>query len=90
MDYLGICLSIAEKMIFNSRPRIVFAMKCGPKSCSLSAIDSSIRANVRRAAAEAGWCDPILELPYPGRWASHRKIFLERIVPQLEQLFTGR
>jgi hypothetical protein len=51
---------------------------------------NSIRDNVRRAAAQAGWRGPILELPYPGRWASHRKIFLERLVPQLKQLFTGR
>lgn len=50
---------------------------------------NSIRDNVRRAAAQAGWSGPILELPYPGRWASHRKIFLKRLVPQLEQLFTG-
>jgi len=50
----------------------------------------SIRDNVRRAAAQSGWRGPILELPYPGRWASHRKIFLERLVPQLEQLFAGR
>jgi len=27
----------------------------------------SIRDNVRRAAAQAGWNGPILELPYPGR-----------------------
>ena len=50
----------------------------------------SIRDNVRRAASQAGRHGPILELPYPGRWASHRKIFLERLVPQLEQLFLGR
>lgn len=50
----------------------------------------SIRDNVRRAAAQAGWRGPILELPYPGRWVNHRKIFLERLVPQLEQLFSGR
>ena len=50
----------------------------------------SIRDNVRRATAQAGWRGPILDLPYPGRWASHRKVFLERLVPQLEQLFAGR
>ena len=50
----------------------------------------SIRDNVRRAAAEAGWHGPILELPYPGRWISYRKIFHERLVPQLEELITGR
>jgi hypothetical protein len=50
----------------------------------------SIRANVRRVAAQAGRSGPILELPYPGRWASHRKIFLERLVPLVEQLLSGR
>jgi len=50
---------------------------------------NSIRDNVRRAAAQALWRGPILEVPYPGRWASHRKTFLERLVPQLKQLFTG-
>ena len=50
----------------------------------------SIRSNVRRAAAQAGWRGPVLEVPYPGRWASHRKIFLESLVPHLEKLFAAR
>ena len=50
----------------------------------------SIRDNVQRAAGHARWRGPILDLPYPGRWASHREIFLERLAPQLEQLFAGR
>jgi hypothetical protein len=50
----------------------------------------SIQGNVRRATAQAGWHGPILEVPYPGRWASHRKVFCERLVPHLEQLFEGR
>jgi len=50
----------------------------------------SIRDNVRRAAVRAGWHGLIVELPYPGRWASHRESFLEDLVPQLEQLFLGR
>jgi hypothetical protein len=50
----------------------------------------SIRDNVQRAAGHARWRGPILEVPYPGRWASHRKIFRERLAPQLEQLFTGQ
>ena len=53
-------------------------------------LTKSIRDNVKRAAAQAKWCGPILEVPYPGRWASHRKIFLECLVPQLEQLLAGR
>jgi len=50
----------------------------------------SIRDNVRRAAAAAGWRGPILELPYPGRWASHRKIFHEGLVPRVQQLLSER
>ena len=50
----------------------------------------SIRDNVRRAAAVAGCPGPILELPYPGRWASHREIFHEGLVPRLQQLFSER
>jgi hypothetical protein len=50
----------------------------------------SIRDNVTRAADNARWSGPILDVPYPGRWASHRKIFLERLAPHLEQLFAGR
>lgn len=56
----------------------------------IATLVKSIRNNVQRAASRAGWCGPILELPYPGRWVSHRKIFLERLVPQLKLLFSGR
>lgn len=51
---------------------------------------TSIQDNVRRAAARAGWRGPILEVPYPGRWVRHRKVFLEAVVPRLEQLLSGR
>ena len=47
----------------------------------------SIRDNVRRAVAAAGWCGPIIEVPYPGRWAGHRKVFLEKLAPHLLALF---
>ena len=50
----------------------------------------SIRDNVQRAAVRARWRGPILDVPYPGRWASHRKIFLERLTPHLEHLCAGR
>ena len=50
----------------------------------------SIRDNVERAAVQARWHGPILDLPYPGRWASNRKIFLKRLAPQLEQLFAEK
>ena len=50
----------------------------------------SIRDNVRRAAAVGGCRGPIIELPYPGRWARHREIFDEGLVPRLQQLLSER
>jgi len=46
----------------------------------------SIRDNVQRSVALAEWRGPILEVPYPGRWASHRKIFIEQLQPQLSSM----
>jgi len=46
----------------------------------------SIRANVGRALVEARWHGPILEVPYPGRWARHREIFVQTLTPQLRDL----
>jgi hypothetical protein len=60
------------------------------KPTAIVTLVKSIRDNVRRAAAQSGWQGPILVLPYPGRWASHRKVFIERLAPQLEQLFIER
>ena len=57
---------------------------------SIVTLVKSIRHIVQRAASNARWRGPILDLPYPGRWASHRKIFLEHLAPQLEQLFARR
>lgn len=48
----------------------------------------AIQDNVRRASTRAGWHGPILDVPYPGRWVRHRKVFLEAIVPRLEQLLS--
>jgi len=45
----------------------------------------SIRANVRRAQEQAGWSGPHLELPYPGRWRSHRARFRRELVPLLRK-----
>jgi hypothetical protein len=49
----------------------------------------SIQDNVRRAVALAGWNGPILEVPYPGRWARHREIFVEAMAPQLRGVLEG-
>ncbi len=43
----------------------------------------SIRGNVERAAACAGWSGPMVDLPYPGRWLRHRETFLAGLVPLL-------
>jgi hypothetical protein len=44
----------------------------------------SIQNNVLRAADRAGWRGSIIDLPYPGRWARHREMFLRSLVPQLK------
>lgn len=45
----------------------------------------SIAANVRRAQARAEWHGTHLELPYPGRWKSHRAAFEQALKPTLPQ-----
>ena len=50
----------------------------------------SIRANVERAAAHASWTGTMIELPYPGRWIQHRKVFLELLVPHLRTLLESK
>jgi hypothetical protein len=50
----------------------------------------SIQNNVRRAVVLAGWSGPILEVPYPGRWARNREIFVEALAPQLRDLLGYR
>ena len=60
------------------------------KPSAIATLVKSIRDNVRRAAGEARWRGPILELPYPGRWASHREVFHEGLVPRLQQLMSER
>jgi hypothetical protein len=57
--------------------------KLHPKA--IVAIVRSIRPNVRRAQARAGWSGPYLELPYPGRWQSHRIEFQRQLKPLLHK-----
>lgn len=52
----------------------------------VATIVRGIRGNVERAVARAGWNGPILDLPYPGRWARHRTVFLSRLAPELTPL----
>lgn len=49
------------------------------------AVVRSIRQNVRRAQARAGWSDVYLELPYPGQWQRHRFEFERQLVPLLRK-----
>ena len=46
----------------------------------------SIRPHVQRAVADAKWEGPIIEVPYPGRWARHRAACLQALAPHLEKL----
>ena len=46
----------------------------------------SIQPIVRRAVERADWRGPMLEVPYPGRWARHREVFLRALVPHLRVL----
>ena len=45
----------------------------------------SIRENVERAQNQAGWRGFHLEVPYPGRWESHRIEFQKNLVPLLRK-----
>jgi hypothetical protein len=45
----------------------------------------SIVENVRRAKESAGWEGTYLELPYPGRWQSHRIEFSKALKPLLRR-----
>jgi hypothetical protein len=44
----------------------------------------SIEGNVTRAAASARWEGSTVHLPYPGRWARHRTIFIEKLRPVIK------
>lgn len=49
----------------------------------IATVVRSIEINVRRAANGADWQGKFLHLPYPGRWASHRDVFIRRLVAEL-------
>ena len=44
----------------------------------------SIRGNIDRAAAMANWYGPIIDVPYPGRWIRHRKVFATKLMPYVK------
>jgi hypothetical protein len=46
----------------------------------------SIEPNVRRAKQRANWEGRSLELPYPGRWYQHRRVFERKLIRFLAEL----
>jgi hypothetical protein len=46
----------------------------------------SILGNIERASARAHWHGPILDLPYPGRWIHHRRIFATQLSPYVNAI----
>jgi hypothetical protein len=53
---------------------------------AIATLVRSIRGNVERAITVATWSGPLIDLPYPGRWSHHRKIFLNDLEPLLSAL----
>ena len=41
----------------------------------------SIYPSVSRAAAAANWTGPIMDVPYPGRWIHHSRVFTAKLLP---------
>ena len=50
----------------------------------------SIAANVARAQARAKWQGPHIELPYPGRWKTHRLAFERALRPMLRRTLISK
>jgi len=50
----------------------------------------SIESNALRAASDATWHGTMLHLPYPGRWSHLKQTFVERLVPIIGGLTSGR
>jgi len=46
----------------------------------------SIEGNVARALLQTNWSGPIVHLPYPGRWARHKRIFENVLTPIIAEL----
>jgi hypothetical protein len=49
----------------------------------------SIEPSVHRAMATAGWSGERWTLPYPGRWRTHRDIFVATLAPELPRLLNS-
>lgn len=46
----------------------------------------SIRPSVSRAAAAANWTGPIMDVPYPGRWIHHNRVFVAKLLPLVKRI----
>jgi len=53
---------------------------------SIATLVRSIENDVKQAASNAGWNGPLIHLPYPGRWITHRRAFIESILPVIQKL----
>jgi hypothetical protein len=62
----------------------------GKNDCSLASAndcdDAAIEGNVSHAVAQALWSGPLLQRPYPGRWAHLKKEFVTRLLPVIERV----
>lgn len=50
---------------------------------AVATVVRSIESNVAEATSRANWQGPVLSLPYPGRWARHREIFVHRLAKEI-------
>jgi hypothetical protein len=57
---------------------------------SVITVVRSIEANVARALAKADWNGPIVSLPYPGRWSTHKTVFVSSLRVALPRLLDDR
>lgn len=46
----------------------------------------SIHPSVSRAAAAANWRGPIMDVPYPGRWIHHSRVFTAKLLPVVKRI----
>jgi hypothetical protein len=46
----------------------------------------SIEANVARALLHTDWRGPTIHLPYPGRWARNKRVFVNALTPIIAEL----
>jgi hypothetical protein len=65
-----------------SEPRLTRAIR-RLRPGKVATVVRSIEDNVARSLSRAQWQGEVIRLPYPGRWARHRELFMERLVSEL-------